>query len=205
MKPVKPVAMPSSNTIPIRPSTFYGAIPIQIPSNKDLPKPAPPIKRYASQPQYEFDVANGISDPFMSQADAQKALQDLVSEAYNEVDQPVSVEDATVEGFSEDTTLLPHQVLGRKWMAERETGKKNGGILADDMGYVQSQRTHFVLSLTISIIFCSLGKTIQTLTRIVEGRPTKEDRQEGYAKTTLYVKLFKSPFFVILSPLNIHS
>ncbi|CAL1709544.1 unnamed protein product [Somion occarium] len=51
-------------------------------------------------------------------------------------------------------------------MAERESGKKSGGILADDMG---------------------LGKTIQTLTRIVEGRPKKEDLKIGYAKATLVV------------------
>lgn len=118
---------------PLLPSSSKPAVPIQIPSNSYLPAPAPRIQRDGSQ--FSVDTVNGITDPFMSQAEAQKALQDLVSDAYNEVDQPVSIEDAIVEGFNEGIKLLPHQVLGRKWMAERETGKKNGGILADDMGY----------------------------------------------------------------------
>jgi hypothetical protein len=41
---------------------------------------------------------------------------------------------ALVEGFRDGIVLMPHQVLGRAWMKERETGKKTGGILADDMG-----------------------------------------------------------------------
>ncbi|KAG5720840.1 hypothetical protein E4T56_gene16954, partial [Termitomyces sp. T112] len=56
----------------------------------------------------------------------------------------------------------------RAWMKEREdpSKKRFGGILADDMG---------------------LGKTIQTLTRIVEGRARKSDRDDGWAATTLVV------------------
>ncbi|KAI0299413.1 SNF2 family N-terminal domain-containing protein [Multifurca ochricompacta] len=73
---------------------------------------------------------------------------------------------ATVEGFREGIRLLPHQVVGRSWMAERESGKKCGGILADDMG---------------------LGKTIQTLTRIVDGRPRKSDGEDGWGAATLVV------------------
>lgn len=33
----------------------------------------------------------------------------------------------------------------------------------------------------------SLGKTIQTLTRIVEGRPRKRDKEDGWDAPTLYV------------------
>lgn len=76
----------------------------------------------------------------------------------------IDMSKSVVEGFREGIRLLPHQVIGRTWMAERETGKKHGGILADDMG---------------------LGKTIQTLTRIVDGRPRKSDAEEGWAATTL--------------------
>ena len=79
-----------------------------------------------------------------------------------------SEEDMVVPGFSDNIRLLPHQVTGRKWMAERESGKKMGGILADDMG---------------------LGKTIQTLVRIVEGRPRKSDKKDGWAAGTLCVTL----------------
>lgn len=37
----------------------------------------------------------------------------------------------TVEGFADGMRLMPHQVRGVKWMRERETGRKYGGILAD--------------------------------------------------------------------------
>lgn len=36
-----------------------------------------------------------------------------------------------VEGFADGMRLMPHQVRGVKWMRERETGRKYGGILAD--------------------------------------------------------------------------
>jgi hypothetical protein len=43
----------------------------------------------------------------------------------------VDMSEAIVEGFKPGVKLLPHQVQGRTWMKERETGKKVGGILAD--------------------------------------------------------------------------
>ena len=33
----------------------------------------------------------------------------------------------------------------------------------------------------------SLGKTISTLTRVLEGRPTKKDKAAGWSGATLYV------------------
>ncbi len=39
----------------------------------------------------------------------------------------------------------------------------------------------------ISLTLFSLGKTVQTLARIVEGRPTKKDREDGWAAGTLFV------------------
>ena len=33
---------------------------------------------------------------------------------------------------------------------------------------------------------CSLGKTIQTLARIVDGRAKKSDKQDGWTASTLY-------------------
>ncbi|KAJ8092278.1 hypothetical protein PM082_023881 [Marasmius tenuissimus] len=105
--------------------------------------------------------------------EAEKALKDLMDGTMNESDESENVEvtddDARVPGFQEGIQLLPHQVIGRRWMDERENDmkKKNfGGILADDMG---------------------LGKTIQTLTRIVEGKRTKSDKEAGWAKSTLVV------------------
>lgn len=61
----------------------------------------------------------------------------------------IAAQDAIVDGFQEGIKLLPHQVIGRKWMTERESGKKAGGILADDMGYachgilVWAQTSHY--------------------------------------------------------------
>ncbi|KAI0693693.1 SNF2 family N-terminal domain-containing protein [Cerioporus squamosus] len=102
----------------------------------------------------------------MNQAETEKALRDFVADAYNDSNVEYTVEDATVEGFQEGVMLLPHQVTSRRWMAERESGKKAGGILADDMG---------------------LGKTISTFTRILEGRPTKKDKAAGWSGATLVV------------------
>jgi SNF2 family DNA or RNA helicase len=48
---------------------------------------------------------------------------------------------------SADITLLPHQVVGVKWLLERERGVVKGGLLADDMG----------LGKTVQIIAVILG------------------------------------------------
>lgn len=109
------------------------------------------------------------ADPYdvIAPAEAEKALRELMGGPVNEnADVDINMEDAVVKGFKEGITLLPHQVLGRAWMREREdlSLKRHGGILADDMG---------------------LGKTIQTLTRIVEGRARKADAAEGWAAATL--------------------
>ncbi|EIW53650.1 uncharacterized protein TRAVEDRAFT_133687 [Trametes versicolor FP-101664 SS1] len=102
----------------------------------------------------------------MTQEETAKALQDFVHEGYNDGDVDFDPEDTIVEGFRDDVRLLPHQIKSRAFMAERETGKKNGGILADDMG---------------------LGKTISTLTRILDGRPTQKDKSAGFSGSTLVV------------------
>ncbi|OBZ66360.1 hypothetical protein A0H81_13586 [Grifola frondosa] len=138
------------------------AVPIHIPTNKDLPT-------HATDPGYEtFNMPqfDNIDDRKLSVTDTEKALRDLVTDVYNGGDQEFTIEDATVDGFREGIKLLPHQVTSRRWMADRESGKKLGGILADDMG---------------------LGKTIQTITRIVEGRAKKKDREAGWSGSTLVV------------------
>ncbi|KAH9937842.1 SNF2 family N-terminal domain-containing protein [Epithele typhae] len=102
----------------------------------------------------------------MTQADTEKALRDFVADTYNHDDAEYTVEDAMVDGFREGVMLLPHQVKARQFMKERETGKASGGILADDMG---------------------LGKTISTVTRILDGRATKKDKEAGWSGSTLVV------------------
>ena len=84
---------------------------------------------------FNFAAFDRSEDPRMTTAEAQKALQDLVADVYNgDVGHEIEEEDTIVEDFRDGIVLLPHQVIGRKWMAERETGKKTGGLLADDMG-----------------------------------------------------------------------
>ncbi|KAI0037045.1 SNF2 family N-terminal domain-containing protein, partial [Vararia minispora EC-137] len=112
-----------------------------------------------------------LNDPLKTAAEAEKDLKEFFQQAFDgrddgEESEPIDMSEAIIEGFRDGIKLLPHQIIGRKWMAEREKGKKRGGILADDMG---------------------LGKTIQTLTRIVEGRPKKADREDGWAASTLVV------------------
>jgi len=74
-------------------------------------------------------------EPRVSEEVAQKALMDLVAQAY-EPDVSIEQGSDTVPGFAQGIRLLPHQVSARAWMRDREEGTKAGGILADDMGYV---------------------------------------------------------------------
>ncbi|KAJ8475179.1 hypothetical protein ONZ51_g6714 [Trametes cubensis] len=140
-------------------------VPIAIPTNKAIPRPAPAYA-HLEQEAIDIDRIGPVDDRFMTQADTEKALRDFVNEGYNDGDNDYNPEDAIVEGFRDGIRLLPHQIKSRQWMADRESGKKTGGILADDMG---------------------LGKTISTLTRVLEGRPTKKDKAAGYSGSTLVV------------------
>lgn len=67
-------------------------------------------------------------------------------------------------------------------MREREAHGRAGGMLCDDMGYVHMDCG---MSVLVFILRTSLGKTIQTVVRIVDGPPTKEDRKKGWSRTTL--------------------
>lgn len=73
--------------------------------------------------------------PRLSAADAQAALRQLVEDSHNDVGiQDVDTSLTSVVGFKEGIELFPHQVVARKCMKARESGKATGGILADDMG-----------------------------------------------------------------------
>jgi hypothetical protein len=76
-----------------------------------------------------------------SAAEVEKDLRDLLSGSLQE-DQAVDMSEAIVEGLADGVELKAHQVISRKWMREREEGNKRGGILADDMGYVQYIFSH---------------------------------------------------------------
>ena len=122
----------------------------------------------------------------MAPEEAEKELKNLMDSGSTtnlNIEAEINPEDMIVKNFREKFKLLPHQALGREWMKERETGKNLGGILADDMGWVS-----FVIDTTrYNTLVYRLGKTIQTLTRIVDGRARKSDSQEGWAASTLYV------------------
>lgn len=82
----------------------------------------------------KFNIEVGGEDFKTNPDDAQRALKELVEGAIGAADlEGVDMKDATVNGFKEGITLMPHQIQGRAWMRERETGKKCGGILADDV------------------------------------------------------------------------
>ena len=123
------------------------AAPIPVPTNRNFYPPGPsknpaaasPLIRALDGEQVDFpDVAD--DKPFMTPAETEKALKELMGGAMNqELDQDIEIDmtQAKVEGFKEGIELLPHQILGRAWMKDREdiTKKRTGGILADDMGY----------------------------------------------------------------------
>ncbi|KAG8961732.1 hypothetical protein FRC00_011446 [Tulasnella sp. 408] len=125
-----------------------------------------------------FNLAHIANDPLERRKttdEAEKDLKDLLEQSIGGEDVEVDMEKAIVEGFSKDWKLLAHQVQGRAWLGERESGKKCGGILGDDMG---------------------LGKTTQIVSRIVDYKMKEDDdvkRKETkkYGKTTLYAPLSK--------------
>ncbi|GJJ11146.1 hypothetical protein Clacol_005377 [Clathrus columnatus] len=105
-------------------------------------------------------------------AEADKELKELFSGVMEDGIKDVPPEEAIVEDFVDGIILKPHQVRARIWMKERESGKAAGGFLCDEMGPISRKR---------------LGKTIQTVTRIVDNRPSREDRKVGWAKATLVI------------------
>ena len=75
-----------------------------------------------------------LRDPYRSSEQVEKDLQELVAQTFADTETDVDMTMNIVDGFRDEIRLLPHQVVGRAWMTERETDKKRGGILADDMG-----------------------------------------------------------------------
>ncbi|KAL4267211.1 SNF2/RAD54 Helicase and Transcription Factor [Pleurotus pulmonarius] len=169
-KPVLP-HLPTANALrPNIPGTYVPAagVPIRIPSNGTSPFVAASTSNDA-EPGELIDLPQQtyVGD-FMANTDTEKALKELMSGSMNDEEADIDMSEAIVKGFKENIRLLPHQVIGKKWMKEREdvTQKRYGGILADDMG---------------------LGKTIQALARIAEGRPHKSDKADGWDACTLVV------------------
>ncbi|KAH8990774.1 SNF2 family N-terminal domain-containing protein [Lactarius akahatsu] len=122
-----------TNTIAPIPHTRPGpAQPIRIPSNGDFPR-----NHYVNKAdQWEgIPTLNGplgfSYEPRKTSAEAEKDLQDLLQQSFDGKEDGQSAHDdidmsqAVVDGFREGIRLLPHQIIGRTWMAERESGKKH--------------------------------------------------------------------------------
>lgn len=64
--------------------------------------------------------------------DPEEQMRELLAGAVGDGEEGGDDEgDDTVEGFADGMRLMPHQVRGTRWMRERESGRKYGGILAD--------------------------------------------------------------------------
>ena len=87
---------------------------------------------------FDLRAADNATEYRVSNEDTDKALRDLMADAGNSIITEIDMSEAIVPGFRDGVVLLPHQVISRTWMAERESGKRTGGMLGDDMGCVQS-------------------------------------------------------------------
>lgn len=123
-----------------------------LPSKSNSFMPPPPIATLTAEDDRGGEVVNvpdfRDDNTYMSAGEAEKALRDLIGGGMNQeldADVEIDMSQATVEGFKPEFRLLPHQVLGRAWMTDREdvSKKRTGGILADDMGYFISNFTIF--------------------------------------------------------------
>ena len=145
--PVKKIA--NNGPLTSRPMT-HQAVPIHVPSNHDFPAFKPVHKPKAEPEPAEDDPTaetlhipdfRETADTFITPAEAERALRDLIGggiTADSEAIRTVDMADTKVDGFRSNITLLPHQVIGRVWMRERESPaeRRLGGILADDMGSI---------------------------------------------------------------------
>lgn len=128
---------------PLQTSQPPAGLPVQVPSIRyQQQRPFTEISSSEKSGDGEFVKIPDFQhdNTYLSPAEAEKALRELVSGGMNqELDSNIDIDisQEIVDGFKEGIRLLPHQILGRAWMRDREdlTKKRTGGILADDMGY----------------------------------------------------------------------
>jgi hypothetical protein len=83
--------------------------------------------------EFNINVRETAEDYEQHHGDAEAHMRELLSGAVGSGEQDEAFEegDDVIEGFAKGMRLMPHQVRGTKWMKQRETGRKYGGILAD--------------------------------------------------------------------------
>lgn len=91
--------------------------------------------RNADDDGEDFDIGNvqyTAQDFERCRGDPEEQMRELLAGAVGDGEDDYGGEgDNKVEGFAKDMVLMPHQVRGVRWMRERESGRKRGGILAD--------------------------------------------------------------------------
>lgn len=109
----------------------------KLPASKFPPsKPTSSKPASSRSPAFESEERDDPND-FMTPQQTEEALLGLMGGMDSEdVHAEITEEDRTVKGFRSEIRLLPHQVIGKNWMKDREdpVAKRYGGILADDMG-----------------------------------------------------------------------
>ena len=170
LKTIQPAKASTSATLPR--TLAYPPFPIHVPSNHDrptyvLPAPQPNLQQHGApssdnDPALELLHIPEINDPAvnvnMTSAQADRELRDLMNGGISTDAGPIDMADARVKGLRDDILLLPHQVIGRAWMRERENTaeRRHGGILADDMGLSRG----FFLALVDLLIRSSLFRAM---------------------------------------------
>ncbi len=71
------------------------------------------------------------AEDYARSADPEADMLELLSGAIGTGEEPARAGDEIVDGFASGIKLMPHQIRGTAWIAQRETGRKYGGILAD--------------------------------------------------------------------------
>lgn len=111
--------------------------PIQIPSNENFGLLSKTVTYGSAKTMQIPPITSFGSNDNMTPGETEQALKDLISGNINDVGETgIDPKDKIVDGFKPGIQLLDHQVVGRNWMAGRESpdDKRYGGILADDMG-----------------------------------------------------------------------
>jgi hypothetical protein len=96
--------------------------------------PGAPAPRDDEEEGEEFDIANvqyTAKDFETCSGDPEEQMRELLAEAVGDGEEGHTEGDEIIDGFAAHLRLMPHQVRGVRWMRERESGRRNGGILAD--------------------------------------------------------------------------